>query len=166
VLPERGQRMATRNTTFPSSDRTPRVPRYTHTWATFVKATGEGPDHSKYQIETFTISWLPASLEVRSFRLAEPGVNFDLYATFDFVLSQGQRISEWGPFQIPRVFYERALERKALLESGVIRYHYRVLLDCLRCCLCLARTKDAPFLPQWQRCQKMPSPVLPQARSE
>ena len=104
------------------SQSTPRIPRYTHTWATFVKATGKGEDHSTYQIESFTISWLPASLKVRSFRLAEPGVNLDLHSTFDFVLSQNQRISEWGPFQIPREFYERALERKALLEAGAIRY--------------------------------------------
>jgi hypothetical protein len=104
------------------SQSSPKIPRYTHTWATFIKATGEGEDHSKYQMEAFTISWLPASLKVRSFRLAEPGVNFDLLATFDFVLSQDQQISEWGPFQIPRVFYERALEQKTLLEGGSILY--------------------------------------------
>jgi hypothetical protein len=105
------------------SQSSPRLARYTHTWATFVKATGEGEDHSKYQIECFTISWLPASLKVRGVRLwAEPGVNLDLHSTFDFVLSQNQRISEWGPFQIPREFYARALERKSSLENGAIRY--------------------------------------------
>jgi len=105
------------------SESSPRLPRYTHTWATFVKATGEGEDHSTYQIESFTISWLPASLKIRAFRLcAEPGVNFDLHATLDYTLGQGQLVSEWGPFQISRLLYDRALERKGLLESGAIRY--------------------------------------------
>ena len=104
------------------SQSSPKIPRYTHTWATFIRATGEGEDHSKYQVEYFTISWLPASLKVRSFRLAEPGINLDLQATFNFVLSQDQQISEWGPFQIPSVFYERALEQKSLLEGGTILY--------------------------------------------
>jgi hypothetical protein len=49
-------------------------------------------------------------------------VNLDLYATLNFTLGQNQLVSEWGPFQIPQVLYEDALQRKALLESGAIRY--------------------------------------------
>jgi hypothetical protein len=105
------------------SESSPKLPRYTHTWATFVRATGEGEDHSQYAIESCTISWLPASLKVRPLRLcAEPGVNFDLHATFDYALGQEQLISEWGPFQIPQSLYEGALEQKAHLESGAVRY--------------------------------------------
>jgi hypothetical protein len=101
------------------SQSTPRLPRYTHTWATFVKAGGEGLDSTNYQIdEVFTISWLPADLVVRSLRLrAQQGVNLDLEATLAYVL-QRERVSEWGPFKISQRFYERALERKAELESG------------------------------------------------
>jgi hypothetical protein len=104
------------------SESTPRVPRYTHTWATFVKASGEGADASKYNIDNvFTISWLPASLEVRSFRRSEEGVNLDLETTLSHVLPR-QRVSLWGPFQISQLFYDRAVEQKARLESGIVKY--------------------------------------------
>jgi hypothetical protein len=106
------------------SQSTPRQARYTHTWATFVRASGEGPDSSCYRIsEAFTISWLPADLKVRALRLrAEPGVNLDLESTFAHVLNEGQRVSEWGPFQISPPLYQRAIERKAELESGTVKY--------------------------------------------
>ena len=105
------------------SQSTPRLPRYTHTWATFVKASGEGQDSSKYHIdEVFTISWLPADLLVRSLRLrAQQGVNLDLEATLAYVLER-ERVSEWGPFQISQRLYDRALERKAELEGGSVKY--------------------------------------------
>jgi len=105
------------------SQSTPRLPRYTHTWATFVKASGEGEDSSKYHVnEVFTISWLPADLVVRSLRLrAQQGVNLDLEATLAYVLER-ERVSEWGPFQISQRLYEQALERKAELESGSVKY--------------------------------------------
>ena len=37
----------------------PKLLRYTHTWATFVRAVGEGPDLNTYSLELSTISWLP-----------------------------------------------------------------------------------------------------------
>jgi hypothetical protein len=105
------------------SESTPRLPRYTHTWATFVKASGEDPDASKFRIdEVFTISWLPANLEVRALRLrAEEGVNLDLDTTLFYILPR-QRVSQWGPFQISQQLYERAVARKAELESGAVKY--------------------------------------------
>jgi hypothetical protein len=105
------------------SQSTPRLPRYTHTWATFLKASGACQDSSTFHIdEVFTISWLPANLEVRSLRLrAQQGVNLDLGATLAYVLEH-EHVSEWGPFQIsPRLYY-RALERKAELASGCVKY--------------------------------------------
>jgi hypothetical protein len=105
------------------SESTPRLPRYTHTWATLVKASGDDPDPSKYRIdEVITISWLPANLKVRALRLrAEEGVNLDLHTTLFHVLPR-QRVSQWGPFQISRQLYERAVARKAELESGAVKY--------------------------------------------
>jgi hypothetical protein len=105
------------------SESTPRVPRYTHTWATFVKASGEDPDASTYHIdEVSTISWLPANLKVRALRLrAEEGVNLDLETTLFHILPR-QRVSQWGPFQISQELYEGAVARKAELESGAVKY--------------------------------------------
>jgi hypothetical protein len=105
------------------SESTPRLPRYTHTWATFVKASGEDPDASKCRIdEVFTISWLPANMKVRALRLRpEEGVNLDLETTLLQILPR-QRVSQWGPFQISQELYERAVARKAELESGAVKY--------------------------------------------
>jgi hypothetical protein len=47
----------------------PKLLRYTHTWATFVRAVGEGPDLSTYSLEPITISWLPQTLEVHVWQL-------------------------------------------------------------------------------------------------
>ena len=44
----------------------PKLLQYTHTWATFVRAVGEGPDASNYCVYQHTISWLPQSLDVRT----------------------------------------------------------------------------------------------------
>jgi hypothetical protein len=105
------------------SQSTPRLPRFTHTWATFVKTSGEGDDSSKYHIDdVITISWLPANLAVRPVRLrAQEGVNLDLEATLAYVLER-EHVSEWGPFRITQQLYDRALERKAQLESGAVKY--------------------------------------------
>jgi hypothetical protein len=105
------------------SQSTPRLARFTHTWATFVKTRGEGGDASKYQIsEIFTISWMPADLKVRALRLRpQEGVNLDLESTLSHSLER-QRVSEWGPFEISPMIYNLALERKAELESGAVRY--------------------------------------------
>jgi hypothetical protein len=107
------------------SQSTPRLARYTHTWATFVKTSGdgEGEDASERHIdEVFTISWMPADMKVRALRLfPKEGVNLDLETTLAHALER-QRVSEWGPFQISKTIYDRAVERKAQLDSGAVRY--------------------------------------------
>ena len=65
---------------FFGSQSEPYRPKYTQTWAALVKATGEGDDHSKYQLELSGISWLPATANVRVWNPApERGANLDLY---------------------------------------------------------------------------------------
>jgi hypothetical protein len=94
-----------------------------HTFATFVKATGGGPCAENYQLEAHTLSWLPESLELRAGALLpEAGQNFGLDATLRWAVSTGQRISLWGPYQIERDLYERGLRQIGFLESGEVRY--------------------------------------------
>jgi hypothetical protein len=96
---------------------------HTHSWATFIRAHGEGDNLATYALEWRTISWLPHSLNVRTVCvLPEPGVNLDLHATFDLVLREKLRISQWGPYQIDKTLYERALQQIEYLESGAVRY--------------------------------------------
>jgi len=108
---------------FFGSESRPYRPKYTHTWATLVKATGDGEDVSKYNLELSTISWLPATANVRVARLRpECGKNFDLYSTLDIVLQHSEEILQWGPYEIGKESYDRAMGKVALLESGEIRY--------------------------------------------
>src|SRR5438067_13109019 len=68
------------------SQSSPKQLRYTHTWATFIRAVGEGDDPNGYQVHLHTISWLPASYVIRVLSpVPEEGVNLDLYATLDAV---------------------------------------------------------------------------------
>jgi hypothetical protein len=101
----------------------PKLLQYTHTWATFIRAVGEGPDANNYSTYQHTISWLPQSLDVRTWSLLpEPGVNLDLYETLQTVYRDREHITMWGPFRIQQAGYERSLEVKRILESGAAEY--------------------------------------------
>ena len=105
------------------SQSTPKLLPYTHTWATFIRAVGEGPDVDNYSVYQHTISWLPESLDVRTWSLLpEPGVNLDLYRTLEAVYRDRERVTMWGPFRIHQVGYERSLQAKQILDSGVAGY--------------------------------------------
>jgi hypothetical protein len=105
------------------SQSSPKRLRYTHTWATFVRVVGEGDDPRNYQVYQHTISWLPATLDVRVLSpFPEPGVNLDLYATLDAVARNGESVTMWGPFEMDRPVYERSLRVKAVLDSGAAEY--------------------------------------------
>ncbi len=101
----------------------PKQLRYTHTWATFVSAVGEGPDPDGYALEMHSISWLPRTLRVRVWAVhPEPGVNLDLYQTLEAVGRNREHVVMWGPFVIKPEHYWRALEVERMLESGAVEY--------------------------------------------
>ena len=101
----------------------PKLLQFTHTWATFIRAVGEGADANNYIVHQHTISWLPQSLDVQTWSLVpERGVNLDLYATLEAVYRNREHVSMWGPFRIHQVVYERSLSVQGILESGAARY--------------------------------------------
>lgn len=101
----------------------PKQLRYTHTWATFIRASGEGTDPNQYAVEAHTISWLPRTLAIRVWRAwPEPGVNLDLESTLQVVTSERQSVTMWGPFVIGRQVYDRSAEIHRILESGAAQY--------------------------------------------
>jgi hypothetical protein len=105
------------------SQSSPKLLQYTHTWATFIRAVGEGPDASNYALYHHTISWLPATFDVQTWSVfPEPGVNLDLYQTLDVVHREREHVTMWGPFRILPQVYERSLGVKAILESGQAEY--------------------------------------------
>src|SRR5205823_7231851 len=85
------------------SQRDATAPCLTHSFATFSRAVGAGPCAQNYRLESFTISWMPRTLQCCAYRLLpEPGVNLDLYQTLKWAADSGLRISAWGPYQIDR----------------------------------------------------------------
>lgn len=104
----------------------PKQLRYTHTFATFIKATGEGTDPNGYALEYHTISWLPRTLDIKVWRLwPEPGVNLDLTRTLGAVYATHQGVTMWGPFITRKDLYERSLAVARELNSG--RSLYRAI---------------------------------------
>jgi hypothetical protein len=105
------------------AQQTPPDPAHAHSFATFVRVCHNGPTPGTPVIEAHTISWLPANLHIRVFALLpEPGHNFELHRTLQFVLGDCQRVSMWGPYKIDAELYCRALKQEQLLLSGQVRY--------------------------------------------
>jgi hypothetical protein len=98
-------------------------PRLSHSFATFVKATGTGDSAKDYREESHTISWLPRSLNIVVLRARpEPGTNLDLASSLRWAQSVNCRVSMWGPYQIDKGLYDRAIEQEARLRSGRVLY--------------------------------------------
>jgi hypothetical protein len=105
------------------SQRTPNDPDYSHSFATFVRATWDGPAPVAPRLEVHTISWLPSNLRIRALALLpECGHNYELHMTLRWAFANRERVSLWGPYQIDRDLYLRALAQISLLESGQVRY--------------------------------------------
>jgi hypothetical protein len=105
------------------AQRTPNVPKFAHTSATFVKATGEGDDKTKYKIEEHTISWIAKTKDIVVARARpEPGVNLSLKDSLELAAALEERVSMWGPFEIKKDLYDRALKQIDRLESGKVAY--------------------------------------------
>jgi hypothetical protein len=97
-------------------DTVPRRAQYSHTFATFIKASGGS-------VEAHTISWLPRSKHIEVARTqSEPGMNLDLHQTLDFARGLSARVHEWGPYRIRPELYERSLRQIERLNSGRIQY--------------------------------------------
>ena len=100
-----------------------RDPRRTHSFATFVKAISTGDSAKDSPIEIHTISWMPASLDIVILRRQpERGANLDLESSLRWAESRNCRVSMWGPYQIKKELYDRAVEQEARLNSGQVLY--------------------------------------------
>jgi hypothetical protein len=106
-----------------SYDSKPNCPKYSHTFATVVRATGETADLRTWRLEAHSISWMPATLQIRVCRLRpEPGTNLTLKGTLQFAVDNGFQIKQWGPYAIRPRSYWRFLSRVQSLESGSFQY--------------------------------------------
>jgi len=98
------------------------APESSHTFATFVKATGAGPNKTKYVIDSHTISWMPRSLDVKLLKRPEEGVNLTLKDTLRHANDLKADVSMWGSFLIKKELYNRALKQETRLIKGDIDY--------------------------------------------
>jgi hypothetical protein len=104
------------------SQSTPKRPRFTHTWATAVKATWI-PGQAEPTLETHTISWMPETLRIHTLsRHVEPGVNLGLHETIAEMKANGERISMWGPYLMRTAGFRRFIIQKQFMDSHVIGY--------------------------------------------
>jgi hypothetical protein len=105
-----------------ASQRVVRTPRYSHTFATVVHTAGR-PSGEVKVLDVNTISWLPATLDIRVLaRHPEPGVNLTLGETLEYARRNGERVSLWGPFELRASSYQRFVVQKHFLETSGIGY--------------------------------------------
>jgi hypothetical protein len=98
--------------------------RFSHTFASFVKAMGAAPSLAESEIaEVHTISWMPQTQDIVLLRRQpEPGTNLNLQDSIRWAQSVSARISLWGPYEIQKELYDRAVEQEARLKSGAVMY--------------------------------------------
>jgi hypothetical protein len=101
----------------------PKIPRLSHTFCTIVKVVDPPPGCCAPYIEAHTISWLPATLKIKPYRLrAEPGRNLSLEETLQWADQHRVPVSEWGPYAIEECFYLRVYREYLRFESGEFLY--------------------------------------------
>lgn len=97
----------------------PKVPQQTHTFLTGFRV----PAGQTAPADVFTISWLPATLVIRDLRLhPEPGVNLTLDQTLQLVTAQRQRVSLWGPYEVPPAVFGQFYRQYLRVAGGNYLY--------------------------------------------
>lgn len=101
-----------------------------HCFATFARVARSGDTTAEPRVELHHINWF----SVRGHRCGstfglfecdgrptrpEPGENRTTRDALELVLGRGRRVTRWGPFEIDRGLYERALRQIDLLEGRV-----------------------------------------------
>ena len=96
-----------------------RLPWQSHTWLTAVKATPDPAEPDGWHVEAVTVSWFPADFTVLANLLTPAaGVNLTLADTLARVAADGQRVSVWGPYEVPAAAFDRVQAHAARLSGG------------------------------------------------
>ena len=121
-------------------------PCLSHTWATFIRISGDDTDPQKNQVQSFTISWLPQTLVIRSHDLrSEPGVNLNLQDTIAWCEKNRVEIEQFGPYQITPELWASACARREQLERGDLEYRSADVINLpffRRACNCIYAVLD------------------------
>jgi hypothetical protein len=74
-------------------------------------------------LESHTISWYPADLDLRGVTvLPEQGRNLSVAETFAECCKNGMRVCAWGPFRIEAALFEVMKAQEEHLTSGKVKY--------------------------------------------
>jgi hypothetical protein len=104
------------------SETTPKLPRFTHSWVTFVHVPPPVPGQPPV-IEENTISWMPAKLFIHTLSpCVEPGVNLKMHDSIKMATGYHECVSMWGPFEITVGLYRKLMIQKGFIDSGAIGY--------------------------------------------
>jgi hypothetical protein len=103
------------------------LPRDTHTFAVFIRATGE--DLETAELDDFTISWLPKDGIIGFGEGVKPGRNYSLEETLDIAAQQRYVVQRTPIRQISPALFELAQQRKAALDAGSVtdQVEYRMI---------------------------------------
>jgi hypothetical protein len=105
-----------------TAESVPFRPTNTHAFASFVRVP-IGPDGRRGAAEAVSVCWGPANMKVRGITPApEPGANFPLLTTLDWVSSSGWRVSAWGPYRTRCELFETMKAQSEWLSSGKVKY--------------------------------------------
>src|SRR5262249_26449681 len=98
----------------------PNVPQKSHTFALFAKVSG---DPAQPEIDTTTISWMPANLQIEPLR-RDPveGKNISIVQTLNWAATNNSRVSMWGPHPIKKDLYDMAVAQAERLSGGRVQY--------------------------------------------
>jgi hypothetical protein len=93
-----------------------------------VRLTADGAPPGLCRLESATVSWMPATLDIRPLAVRpEPGRNLELHETLGLVLRSREQISQWGPYEVSRASYDNFMRQYANLKEGEatgrVQYH-------------------------------------------
>ena len=101
----------------------PNLFRTAHTFASFVKVSGEGARAEDHRVEIQTISWMPRTLAVMPLRVQpEEGVNLDLPKSFKVAASIGSSVGAFPPVAVKKELHDLMVARIGQLNSGKLLY--------------------------------------------
>jgi hypothetical protein len=114
-----------------ASQSTPKLPRFSHSFGTILRVADPGPGETPVLVDSFTISWMPATLKIHPLTLRpEAGVNLGLKETLTWAKAHCQRVSQWGPYEIEPCAFQRILKHYVRIEKG--EYLYKAIDVCRR----------------------------------
>ncbi|MFO0946759.1 MAG: hypothetical protein U1D30_12570 [Planctomycetota bacterium] len=93
-----------------------------HCFASFVRVPAAGEDGEREEPEIHTISWYPAAGRCRVIHPPEEGVNSALDITIERCKKARMNLYKWGPVQIKKEFYDKAVLRASQLHAGELRW--------------------------------------------